>query len=115
MWFTQFDGGIRKYPKLKEEFLTHIRPLCNGSQLPFVLKSYLADSVKVQVENLEQSCDATFKRLDEKYGSWGMLIDSIMTDIKHLSECHDENNEETLHLINTVEKAHRDLLRLRED
>ena len=43
--FTQFDGDIRKYPKSKEEFLTHIRPLCNGSQLPFVLKSYFNTSL----------------------------------------------------------------------
>ena len=115
MKFSTFDGDIRKYPKFKEEFMTHIRPICNLSQLPFVLKSYLSEKVKAEVENVAETCDAIFKRLDEKYGDKGMLIDSIMADIKHLKGCADNNDEDTLHLINTVEKAHRDLLRLREE
>ena len=75
MKFSTFDGDIRKYPKFKEEFMTHIRPICNLSQLPFVLKSYLSEKVKVEVENVAETCDAMFKRLDEKYSDKGMPID----------------------------------------
>ena len=95
--------------------MTHIRPICNPFQLLSVLKSCLLEKVKVEAENFAETCDAIFKRLDEKYGDKHMLIDSIMADIKHLKGCADNNDEDTLHLINTVEKAHRDLLRLREE
>ena len=111
MKFSTFDGDIRKYPKFKKEFKTHIRPICNLSQLPFVSKSYLSEKVKVEVENLSETSDAIYKRLDEKYGDKGMVIDSIMADIEHINGCTDNNDEDTLHLINRVEKAHRDLLR----
>ena len=42
----QFNGDIRKYSKLKEQFELSVKPLCCASQLPFILRSYLNDSVK---------------------------------------------------------------------
>ena len=45
MKFSKFEGDIRKYPKFKEEFHLHIQPICSSSQLPFILKSYLSNSI----------------------------------------------------------------------
>ena len=114
MKFSQFDGDIRKYPRFKEEFHTHIKPLCNFTQLPFVLKSYLVDKVKDEVDNVENDYNALWERLDEKYGDKGHLIDSIMSDIKCLKGSSDNDNLATLDLIKTIERAHRDLIRLGE-
>ena len=114
MRFSQFDGDIRKYPRFKEEFHTHIKPLCNPTQLPFVLKSYLVDKVKDEVDNVANDYDALWERLDEKYGDKGHLIDSIMSDIKCLKGSNDNENHATLELIKTIERAHRDLIRLGE-
>ena len=114
MRFSSFDGDIRKYPKFKEEFQTHIRPLCNSSQLPFVLKSYLVNEVKDEVDNVADNYEALWERLDEKYGDKGHLIDAIMSDIKSLKLCNAENGQNTLQMIKTVEKAYRDLARLGE-
>ena len=55
-----------------------------------------------------------WERLDEKYGDKGQLIDSIMSDIKCLKGSNDNDNHATLELIKTIERAHRDLIRLGE-
>ena len=102
MKFEPFNGEIRKYPKFKTEFQTYIKPLC----IPFVLRSYLKDEVKEEVENVVDDYEALWERLDAKYGDRGQLIDSIMAEVKNLGECQNCNDEDTLKLIKTVEKAH---------
>ena len=115
MKFSKFEGDIRKYPKFKEEFHLHIQPICSSSQLPFILKSYLSDSIKDEVDNVGNDYEAIWARLDTKYGDKGRLVDTVMADIKNLHECSDKDDEGTLKLINIVEKAHRDLIRMREE
>ena len=61
MKFTCFDGNIGYYPRFKEEFHTHIKPLCNSTQLPFVLKSYLVNKVKEEVDNIDNDCGALWE------------------------------------------------------
>ena len=114
MKFEPFNGDIRKYPQFKTEFQTYIKPLCIASQLPFILRSHLTSEVKEEMENVEDNYGAIWERLDEKYGDRGQLIDSIMAEIKNLNESHDSRDENTLEMIRTVEKAHRDLVRIRE-
>ena len=115
MTFDKFSGNIRSCPKFKEVFDTHIIPSCSVSHLPFVLKSYLKNEVKEEVDNVKDNYEEMWKRLDEKFGDKGRLIDTIMADIKHLKPCSNSDDESTLKLIKTVEKAHCDLMRLRED
>ena len=114
MRFSQFDGDIRKYPRFKQEFHTHIRPLCSSTQLPFILKSYLVDKVRDEVDNVADNYEALWERLDKRYGDKGHLIDAIMSDIKQLKCCDNNNNHATLELIKVIEKAHMDLVRLGE-
>ena len=66
-----FNGDKRKYPAFKTEFQTYVRPLCMTSQLPFVLRSYLAREVKEKVENVGDDYEALWERLDLKYGDSG--------------------------------------------
>ena len=114
MKFEPFNGEIRKYPQFKTEFQAYIKPLCMPAQLPFILRSYLKNEVKEEVENVEDNYEALWERLDAKYGDRGQLIDCIMAEVKNLGECQNCNDEDTLELIKTVEKAHRDLIRIRE-
>ena len=115
MKFSKFEGDIRKYPKFKEDFHLHIQPICSSSQLPFILKSYLSETIQDEVDNVGNDYEAIWTRLDTKFGDKGRLIDTVMADIKNLHECSDKDDEGTLRLINIVEKAHRDLIRMREE
>ena len=62
-----FGGDIRRYPKFREDFIKHIKPLCSISQLPLVLRTHLTDDVCDEVENVEDSFDAILQRLYQKY------------------------------------------------
>ena len=75
MKFQPFNGNIRKFPRFKEDFIKHIQPLCKREQAAFVLKSYLVDEVRDEVENIDEDTDAKWARLDKKYGNKGRLVD----------------------------------------
>ena len=85
MKFSKFEGDIRKYPKFKEEFHIHIRPICSVSQLPFILRSYLSDAIQDEVDNAGNDYNAIWERLDAKYGDKGRLVDAVMADNNYFS------------------------------
>ena len=105
--FRMFDGDLRKYPKFKSEFEQYVKPLCQAEQLPFLLKSYLCDSVRREVEHIDHDISAMWSRLDEKYGSVQKQIDYILRDFKKLPKCNDPTT--TLNMIRVVELAEADL------
>ena len=109
--FQSFDGNLRKYPKFKHDFLKHIQPLYKEEQAAFVLKSYLSIEVREEVDNLDELVDV-WARLDKKYGDEGKHIDAIMAEIKDAPICEEGDTEPLIQMINTIEKALRDLLRL---
>ena len=112
--FQSFNGDIRKFPEFLKEFKQHIEPYSNEKQLAYVLKSYLADSVKEEVSNVSDDYDKMWERLTEKYGDVGNLVDAILVDIKKLS-LRGDNPTHVLKMINVIEKAYRDLENLGEE
>ena len=107
--FPPFEGDCRKYPRFKEQFLRHIKPLYHVDQEAFALRSYLSDTVREETEAFGEDAEAAWARLDAKYGNEGKMIDSIMNDIKGMSRVSDEKPVEVLAMIETIEKAYRDL------
>ena len=94
---------MRKYPKFKEEFNKHIIPLCSPSEEAIVLRNYLDASINEEIENLGEDIFVT------RYGD--KLFDLIMGEFKRMKRPGDKLSDMLL-MINTVEKAHRDLQRL---
>ena len=111
--FPMFDGNVRNYPKFKSEFEKYIKPMCGIDQLPIVIKQYLSESVRRDVDNFDTTA-AIWKRLDSKYGSKQKLVDAIMQDIKGLSNC-DSDDSAIIAMITAVENAHYDLAKLNEE
>ena len=64
-----FDGNIRIYLRFKEEFELHIKPLCDVKQLPFVLKSYLYEELREDVDSLGEKIADTWDTLDLGFGN----------------------------------------------
>ena len=62
-----------------------------------------------EVEYMGDDRDHIWQWLDEKYGNESRLIDLIMLDMNHLRVNRDDYGTDTLKLINTVERAHRDI------
>lgn len=105
----KFNGDIRKYPKFKEQFELYIKPLCSSAQLPFVLKSHLIEEVREEVDNVDDDLGTLWSRLDKRYGNCGKLVDAILADIARAPK---GDGRSTLTMINTVERAYRDLSRM---
>ena len=108
MKFKEFNGDIRRYPRFKEDFDTHIKPLCDVKQLPFVLKSYLCQELSDDVDSLGDNINEIWARLDRRFGNQSRLIDVILSDVKNIDYCGD-NDELTLKMIKTIERAYCDL------
>ena len=104
-----FDGNMREYTKFKEQFQKHIAPYCPSSQVAFILKSHLSKDVKREVDELEESIDVIWERLDQKYGCKSKQVAMIIDEIEQIPR---NNEKSALRLINTIEWAHRDLKRM---
>lgn len=77
-----------------------------------MLKSYLSKDIKDEVDNLGDDVDKIWDRLDKKYGDQCKLVDAIMTDIKLIKTTSANDDGSTLHMINVIERAHRDLVHM---
>ena len=104
IWFEKikFDplkGDLRKYPKFKEEFLKHIEPLYKPSKEAFVLRHYLSDEVRNEVEGLGENIKQIWERLDKKNGDEGKLVDALMSEIKKLKTSVDADPKGMLEMI----------------
>ena len=89
--------------------MKHIKPLYKSSDEAFVLRSYLHDNVKLEIENLGDDVNQIWCRLDQKFGSQRKLIDAIVNDIKQLRVGEQDSPEGALKMISIVEKAFCDL------
>ena len=118
MKIDRFDGNLRRYPHFKHDFKTIIHLFFSKSkeQLPIVLRSYLSQAVQEDVENIDDY-DEMWNRLEEKYGNRQKLIDDILNDIELLdtNSRTSSSSESALEMIKTIERAHRDLVRLKEE
>ena len=111
MKFPQFEGNIRQYPQFKEEFIKHVSPLYREEQLAFVLKSYLVERVREEAEACGEDYAAIWKRLDQRFGDRGKIVNEILDEVTHLPSGESDDSF-ALTMIKVVEKAHRDLQRL---
>ena len=108
--FQMFDGNVRKYPQFKSELNECVEPVFKPDQVAFILKPYFSEEIKEEVDNLGDVLKDIRDRLDKKYGDQGKLIDAIMSEVKEMPFFEDDDKQRILLMINTVEKAHRDLL-----
>jgi len=111
--FRSFAGDIRKFPQFKEEFMKHIEPQCQASQVALVLRSYLSEEIREEVDSAGDDVGRIWSRLSQKYGNTGKLVDAIVYEVKNLPKT--TTNEATIYMINVIEKATRDLERLGQE
>ena len=110
----KFDGDIRKYPEFRETFRKHVQAEFTDGKHAFVLRNYLTESVREEVSHIGENYDKLWERLDQKYGDVGKLVDAILFQIKNLPSSTTDSNT-TLQMIKVIEKAHRDLVGLKQD
>ena len=107
MKFPVFDGNARRYTSWKTDFDRYIKPFSSTEQLPLIIKQYLSDSVRRDVENLSEATDI-WTRLERKYGSDQKVVDAVMHEIRCLS-VKENDDSSILNFIRTIELANADL------
>ena len=70
----------------------------------------MEEEVKEEVDNVDDNLETLWQRLDKRYGNCGKLVDTILADLSKLPK---GDGKQTLLMIKTVEKAFRDLSKLR--
>ena len=75
------------------------------------MKGCLSEDIGDDISNARGDYGKMWQRLDEKYGNIDKLFDSILNDVKKLSRSSN-TTDDVIKMINTVEKAKRDLERL---
>ena len=76
-----------------------------------MLKSYLSERVREEVNNIGDNAADVWSRLDQKYGKTGKVVDIILSDVKKLRR-NNNSPSDSIRMIAIVEKAFRDLQRL---
>ena len=107
--FNKFEGDMRRYARFKNAFATYVQSRCEETQIPIVLKSYLSQDIIDDIESLGNNITNIWQRLDKRFGNKGRLVDVILADVKNIDYCNDENEETTLQMIKTIERAYTDL------
>ena len=107
--FNKFEGDMRRYARFKKDFETYVQPRCEETQIPIVLKSYLSQDIIDDIESIGNNITNIWKRLDKRFGNEGRLVDVLLSDVKNIEYCNDENEETILHMIKTIERAYTDL------
>ena len=111
MKMPSFSGNIRDFPCFKNDFKKQVMPLMKGNSdaAVYALRSCLKDEPSDLVRNVSNDIEEMWKRLDERYGRLSKLTDAIMYDIKQLKAVPDSDNKRFIDLVNTIERAYRDL------
>jgi hypothetical protein len=105
----KFEGDIRKYPGFKDRFNSYIVPRYPKSEIAFLLRTHLSPAIRDEVENVEDNMELLWHRLDAKYGNPRKYIDAVLSDLSKVSK---GDGVAALNMINTVEKAYRDLVQI---
>ena len=105
----KFEGDIRKYPSFKDRFNSYVVPRYPKSEIAFLLRTQLSPAIRDEVENVEDDVELLWHRLDTKYGNPRKYIDAVLSDLSKVSK---GDGVAALNMINTVEKAYRDLVRI---
>ena len=115
MKMPSFNGDIREYPCFKKDFEKQVMPAMrsNDDAAAYALRSCLKDEPLNIVKNVSDDILEMWIRLDERYGRLSKLTDAIMYDIKQLKIIPEGDNKRFINLVNTIERAYRDLKAVR--
>ena len=105
----KFSGVMRNYPSFKRDYKLHVESYYGKDT--FALKNCLTGEALGYVQAVDDDYDEMVKRLDFKYGRPDKLVNGILSELKGLRKC-EENDKKFVQIVNTIEKGYLDLKRL---
>ena len=107
-----FDGNVKDFPRFKADFTKYVRPRLNKSIVAYVLKSCLTGQPLEVVKNLADEEEVIWSRLDEKYGQPSKLLDSVLFELRSMTQLKDNDTNGIEKLAALIESAQTDLQRV---
>ena len=103
--FPVFNGKTRDWPQFKKDFQSPVVPfITEDTTKCYTLRNALPEDAEVWVRNMDNFVEM-WKRLDEKYGDEGKMVDIILADVKNFKQIKDNENKRLIQFIDVLEKV----------
>ena len=110
MRLPSFDGDLKGYTRFKADFTKFVLPEIEEDKAAYVLRSCLGQGPSHYVRNVDDSIDAMWERLDEKFGQPSTLAEVLMDEIKRFHVLKDFDDIALGKFIDMIEGSYRDLV-----
>ena len=109
----RFEGGIRDYPRFKDDFKKQVMPEMQNSQsAAYALRSCLCKNELSIVKGAGDDVEEMWEKLDEEYGDPAIVADTIIDEIKRFKPIADKDHRKFIEFFGVIEEGYRDLERL---
>ena len=101
---SKFDANIRKNLRVRKDFVDLVLLQLSPLQATFTLSKCLPKNIKTYLSFPSDEVEEMVKRLDEKFGDSGKLVEAIISEIRGFRKFRDENSTSLIQFIDTAER-----------
>ena len=110
MKFPKFSGNCRDWPQFRKDFEKQVENVMKDeATVSYALRNALRDHIKSLVRNMSDDLKEMWRRLEERYGDEGKIVEIVLNDIKHFKPLRENEERRLLQFIDIIEKANLEL------
>ena len=80
----KFSGNCRDWPQFRRGFEKQVENVIKDEgNVSYALRNALPDNMKSLVRNMSDDIKESWRRLNERYGDEGKIVESVLNNIKH--------------------------------
>ena len=98
----KFDANIRNYPRFRKDFVDLVLPQVSPLQAAFTLRKCLPKDIESYLSFPSDEVDEMIKRLDEKFGDSGKLVEAIVSEIRRFRKIRDEDSTSLIKFVDMI-------------
>ena len=104
--FPKFSGNCRDWPQFRKDFEKQVENVIKDeATLSYALRNALPENIKSLVRNMSDDLKEMWRRLEERYGDEGKIVEIVLNDIKHYKPVRENEERRLLNFIDIIEKA----------
>ena len=114
--FPKFNGNCRDWPQFRKDFEKQVENVIKDeATVSYALRNALPENIKSLVRNLSDDLKAMWRRLEERYGDEGKIVEIVLNDIKHYKPVRENEERRLLNFTDIIEKADLEVKYLRRE
>ena len=104
--FPKFSGNCRDWPQFRKDFEKQVENVIKDeATVSHALRNALPENIKSLVRNMSDDLKEMWRRLEERYGDEGKIVEIVLNDIKHYKPVRENEERRLLNFIDIIEKA----------